>query len=134
MIGKHKGERWLNPLFYLLFLMIAWITWYWKLSRFGYYEDDYWFAVLPAGMDFKELMNMLWGYMTDFKGNSGRVVGSSLPYLISWIMYHLGGKPMLYIWHIPGGMQRLSLLQDRRKKWQLVAGFLCGGGIYCFSW
>ncbi len=100
MENIRSTDRWQNLKVFLFYSLLVWIVWYFKLFQFGYYEDDYWYSVIPSNMGFRELLGDIRDKLISFEGNQGRFIGFTVPFFLTHVIYHIGGLPVLYIFGI----------------------------------
>lgn len=85
---------------YFLYCLLTWTAFYIKMPQFGLYEDDYWFVGIPATMSFNELLGFIKEMLTNLERGQGRFIGSSLPLLLAYVNFHLGGLFLAYFFGI----------------------------------
>ncbi len=84
-----------NVFVYPAFFILTYITYFLFFKRFGLYEDDYEFVVLPMNASFSGMLDYAKHIMLTFP--LGRPLGTIVPYYISYISYNLFGFHGLYI-------------------------------------
>lgn len=85
---------------YLFFSVVTFIAFFLKFKNFGLYEDDYWFAGIPANADFHGMIDFFKSNLTNFEENQGRYVAAIFPLLLPYINFKLGGFFMLYFFGV----------------------------------
>ncbi|MBN1598310.1 MAG: hypothetical protein JW894_08445 [Bacteroidales bacterium] len=82
---------------YLAFFLVIWLAYFIKFRAFGLYEDDYWYIGKPANMNFGELLDLLKNNVFNIEGGQGRIIGFTVPQLLAFISFKLGGISGVYI-------------------------------------
>jgi len=106
MSNENVNSNWLQKItsnnfsLFLLFGMLTWIAFYFKMSKFGLYEDDYWFVGIPATLSFQELVLFLKDMLFDLERGQGRFIGSFLPNLLAFFTFKTGGLVFTYFFGI----------------------------------
>lgn len=106
MSTKNENTNWLrkisgnNFFIFLLFCALTWVAFYFKMSKFGLYEDDYWFVGIPATLSFQELILFLKDMLFDLERGQGRFIGSFLPNLLAFITFNIGGLIFTYFFGV----------------------------------
>ncbi len=82
---------------YLFFLVIIWLAYFFSFRGFGLYEDDYWFVGKPDNLTFQGLLNLLGENILNIEGGQGRIIGFTVPQLLTFLSYKVGGLGGVYI-------------------------------------
>jgi len=95
-----EGKKQRDILIYFAFAVLVWLAYYLKFMKFGFYEDDYWFAGIPANSSVQELLEFIKSGLVSVEGNRGRYIGVVLPFILTFINFKIGGFIALYIFGI----------------------------------
>jgi len=82
---------------FIFLLVIAFTAYFFHFRKFGFYEDDYWMAGIPANSTFGELLDFIKAGLVNFESNQGRYAATILPFLLTFIVFKTGGMYFLYI-------------------------------------
>jgi hypothetical protein len=93
---KQKGRltKRLLPIFALLFT-VNWIAHFLYFTSLGLYEDDYVYVTYPMGWSTNDLWLAIISNLTHWP--QGRPLGFSIPEVINFVGYRLGGLPTIYV-------------------------------------
>lgn len=84
------------PIF-IIFYLIIWLSYFLKIKHFGIYEDDTRYIADPANADLNGILELLKYNIINFEGGQGRFIGFTLPHLLAFIMFKLGGLTGVYV-------------------------------------
>jgi hypothetical protein len=86
-----------KAIFFVFLLIIAFTAYFFHFRKFGFYEDDYWLAGIPANANFRELLDFIKSGLVNFERNQGRYAATILPFLLTFVVFKAGGMYFLYI-------------------------------------
>lgn len=76
--------------------VLVYITYYFHFFRFGLYEDDYWFVGVPGNTNLEGLIAFIKRNFTEHNAGHGRLIGTSFPFVLTFITYKIGGLYFTY--------------------------------------
>ena len=80
---------------FILLFVVNWIAHFLYFESLGLYEDDYVYVTYPMGWSTNDLWQAISSNLTHWP--QGRPLGFSIPELINFVGYRLGGLPAIYV-------------------------------------
>ena len=116
-----------NLAIYLIFLLVLWLSYYFKFNKFGLYEDDYWIAGISATSSFHDLLSFIKDNLLNLERNQGRYIAAFLPFIVAFINFKIGGITAIYIFGILlVGFNAFLIFKIIGKKYPVEIAFLTG--------
>lgn len=84
-----------NYFIFSFILLVLFVAYFFSFTKFGLYEDDYYFITNPANASFGEIIEHIkWVFIYN---PEGRILGFALPYILVYLFYNIGGMSSVYL-------------------------------------